>query len=154
MVAARVRRRLIQPLITAVAALALVVLAPVAVPTADATLCSGYSSYKGSIYCPASIEGVKATQYGTGKRVYLDQVTVDRVTSTSITVAQQRARACSPSSWGCGAGSIYYVYLTVPWTGTGRPSYGDVITLYGRTTQSTLVADGQVRLGYCPIDYC
>jgi hypothetical protein len=44
--------------------------------------------------------------------------------------------------------------LTVPWSGSARPRYGEVIDLYGTTTSGSLSPAGYVRLGYCPIEYC
>ena len=129
-------------------------------PTASATdpglldPCHYRSGFGGSYYCLVSIEDVTSTRFGTGKRVYLAEATVSAVTPNTLTVAQLR-NDCPPPTPGhfCGA-SLYYVYLTVPWSGTHRPTYGTVIRLYGTTTSGTMTPTGYVKTGFCPIDYC
>jgi len=44
--------------------------------------------------------------------------------------------------------------LIVPWCGTSRPGYGDVLDLFGRTITASITPVGYVKTGYCPIDWC
>jgi hypothetical protein len=144
------RRRLTQLVAGTMLVLGLVVLPPA--PPASA-LCSGRSWFGGQHYCPASIEGVQATKYGVGRRVWLGG-TVSDVSTGTVTLAQLRDD-CPPPEPGhfCGA-SLYYVFLTVPWSGTHRPADGAVIRLYAITTDGSSTPVGYVRTGFCPIEYC
>lgn len=115
--------------------------------------CSYRSGFSGSYYCLVKIEDVTSTRYGTGKRVYLSGATVTAVTATTVTVAQLRDDCVYKPGTLCGQ-SLYYVYLTVPWTGTHRPPYGYVIRLYGTSTTGSLQPVGYVKGEYCPIEWC
>ena len=143
-VGARVRRWLVQGLAGMTAVLGLAVLSPA--PAAGAAC-----TYGGTQYCPATIEGVAATRYGTGSRVWLDQAFVTAVTTTRVTVAQKRvvSSPCTPGSY-CGQGfTITFVHLDVPWRDGRRPTYGTQMRLYGTTTTGTLVPTGFVATGTC-----
>lgn len=129
--------------------LGLVVLGPTVSSTAEAaTLCSGRSWFGGLHYCPATIEGVAATRYGTGRRVWLDSVHVLTVRTDTVTVSQLRQKPCSPDAWSC-LPDYYRVELVVPWSGTHRPKVSDMVRLYGTTTVGTMDPAGYVRTGTC-----
>lgn len=118
-------------------------------PTAPAeALCNGRSYFGDKHYCPATIEGVTATTYGTGRRVWLSDVIVYSTPPSTVTVFQERYQECPPGQL-CGAGFFYPVSLTVPWTGTHRPRQGLVIRLYGTTTAGSLTPAGYVMTGDC-----
>ena len=144
------RRWLVHLLAGTMAVLGLVVLTPAAPASA---LCNGRSWFGGKHYCPAPVEGVQETRYGEGRRVWMP-ATVSDVSTDTVTIAQLRDD-CPPPTPGqfCGA-SLYYVFLTVPWSGTHRPAEGFVIRLYGVTTAGSLTPVGYVKTGFCPIEYC
>ena len=109
--------------------------------------------YNGATYCPATIRGVRGATYPTGVRVVLKGVTVtyDRAPDT-VTVASWASDPCPPGKF-CGA-TLTLESLTVPWGGTARPAYGDVLDLFGITTSGTVNPVGYIKTGYCPIDLC
>ena len=109
--------------------------------------------FKGNWYCSATIAGIQATSYGTGKRMVLRQVTVtDASTVGKVTVAAW-ANLCPPGKY-CGA-SMTLQSLTLPWTTTlARPKYGDILDVFGTTTTGSLRVVGFVTTGNCPIDWC
>ena len=154
------RRWLVQLLAGTVAALSLVLLAPVAsATTPDPGLlnpCRYRSGFGGSYYCLVTIEDVAATRFGTGKRVYLDGAFVTDVAPTTITVAQTRyTNDCIPTPEHpyCGAGiQITFVYLKVAWSGTHRPAYGTQLRLYGPSIRGSLTPRGYVSTGYCTVE--
>ncbi|HEX8509661.1 MAG TPA: hypothetical protein VF635_09230 [Propionibacteriaceae bacterium] len=150
--------------LTAASAVALLALGP---PAASATPAASVSSpastttascafptvrFNGATYCPATIVGVRNTVYGTGTRVVLKGVTVSKVTTTTVTVAVWTSPPCPPGKF-CG-GLMTLESLTMSWTGTSRPAYGDVLDLFGRTITSTITPVGYIKTGYCPIDWC
>jgi len=109
--------------------------------------------FNGAAYCPATIVGVGATSQGIGTRVVLRGVTVTEVTSRTVTVATWDYTPCPPGKW-CGAGYFTLQSLTVSWSGTGRPAYGDVLDLFGRTITASITPSGYLKTGFCPIDWC
>lgn len=120
-------------------------------PTMTIT-CGVPTRFDGAAYCPATIVGVRGTSYGIGTRVVLKGVTVTKVTTSAVTVAVWTSPLCPPGKL-CGA-LLTLESLTVPWTGTSRPGYGDVLDLFGRTIAGTITPVGYVKTGYCPIDWC
>ena len=108
--------------------------------------------FNGQWYCSATIAGVKAASYGSGKRVVLKSVTVTARSSSSVTVGAWVSQPCPPDKF-CGA-TLTLETLTVSWTGTARPAHGDVINLFGTTTSQSLTPTGYVKIGYCPIEWC
>lgn len=149
--------------LTAATAVALMALGP---PAASATPSASPSSaattavacayptvsFNGAAYCPATIVGVRNTIYGIGTRVVLKGVTVTAVTTSTVTVAAWTSPPCPPGNF-CGA-TLTLQSLTVSWTGTSRPRYGDVLNLFGRTITASITPVGYIKTGYCPIDWC
>ena len=146
------RRWLVQLLAGTVAALSLVLLAPVAsATTPDPGLLNPWrdrSGFGGSYYGLGTIEDVQAGKLGNGKRVYLDQALVYIVTPSTVRVDQELYRECPPGQI-CGAGSFYPVSLTVDWSGIHRPAQAWLIRLYGTTTGTSLTPVGYVKIRYC-----
>ena len=108
--------------------------------------------FNGASYCPATIVGVRNTVYGLGTRVVLKGVTVTAVTTTTVTVAVWTSPPCPPGKY-CGQ-VLTLENLTVPWTGTSRPAYGDVLDLFGPTITASITPVGYLKTGFCPIDWC
>jgi hypothetical protein len=109
-------------------------------------------SFRGVAYCPVAMAGVQNTTYGSGTRVVLRGVTVTAVTTSTVTVAVWEVPPC-PVGHLCGA-TLTLRTLTVAWTGTSRPAYGDVLDLFGSTVTASLAPVGYVKTGFCPIDWC
>lgn len=120
--------------------------APAEAATRTASTTCSASWHTGVRYCAGDIRGVRGTAYGTRARVVLHGVNVVDVTATTVTVMGWSA--CPPGTW-CGA---LLDTLTVSWSGSGRPRYGDVISLYGVTATATLRPVAAVVTGYCDPD--
>jgi len=150
--------------LTAASAVALMALGPPAAsatpatslpspaPTTTAVCAFPTVRFNGAAYCPATIVGVRGTSYGIGTRVVLKGVTVTAVTPSKVTVAVWTSPPCPPGKF-CGQ-LLTLESLTVSWTGTSRPGYGDVLDLFGRTITASITPVGYVKTGYCPIDWC
>jgi hypothetical protein len=130
-----------------------------AVPMASATAAASAAacayptiSFGGVAYCPATIVAGQNTTFGTGARVVLRGVTVTAVSTGTVTVGAWEVPPC-PVGHLCGA-TLTLRTLTVAWTGTSRPAYGDVLDLFGRTVTASLTPVGYVKTGFCPIDWC
>ena len=108
--------------------------------------------FGGQWYCSGTMAGVKATAYGTGKRVVIKSVTVTARSTTSVTVGAWVAQSCLPGNY-CGA-TLKLETLTVTWTAADRPGPGDVINLFGATRTGSLTPAGYQKLAYCPIEWC
>ena len=108
--------------------------------------------YNSLWYCKASVSAVKATAYGTGKRVMLTGVSVTARTTSTVTVAGLEWPVCPPGKF-CGA-SATVVSLTVPWSGTVRPAVRTVVDLYGVTAAGTVTPVGYIASADCYIDWC
>ena len=122
-------------------------------PAATGTACAFPTvSFNGAAYCPATIDAVRATFYGTGTRVVLRGVTVTAVTTSTVTVAAWASPPCPPGKF-CGQ-LMTLQSLTVSWSGTSRPAHGDVLDLFGPTIPTSITPVGSVTTGYCPIDWC
>ena len=149
------RRRLLHLVAVTATALCLLTLAPAGLSSTAAATCSNAKTYAGLTYCPASVKDVRNATRPTGSRVWL-AVTVETVTTTTVKVAQWEWPVCPPGQY-CGAGATLQE-MTVPWSGTKRPAYGDVVTLFGEVSTSAttrpLKPAGYVKTGYCPIDWC
>ena len=74
------------------------------------------------------------------------------VTPSTVTVAAWDYTPCPPGKF-CGA-SFTLQSLSVTWSGTKRPVYGDVLDLFGNTIPATIRPVGYLKTGNCPIDYC
>ena len=93
--------------------------------------------------------------YGIGTRVVLKGVTVTTVvqgTPSTVTVAAWALPPCSPGHY-CGQ-TLTLQSLTVTWSGTSRPGYGDVLDLFGSTITASITPVGYIKTGFCPIDWC
>jgi hypothetical protein len=109
-------------------------------------------SFDGAAYCPATIDGVRGTSHGTGTRVVVRGVTVSAVTPSTVTVAVWTFPPCPPGKF-CGQ-LMTLQSLTVAWSGSSRPAYGDVLDLFGQTVPTSITPVGYVTTGWCPIDWC
>lgn len=132
---------------------------PTATPSAStspavATVACAYPTVKfnGTSYCPGTIVGIRNTAYGIGTRVVLNGVTVTTITTSTVTVAAWTSPPCPPGKY-CGA-ILTLESLIVPWSGTSRPAYGDVLSLFLTTTSASGKPVGYLKTGYCPIDWC
>jgi len=142
----RGRRLFAALLFSVVMVLGLVTVAPAAsaapVTASRTGLCWNRSWFGGQHYCPADVQGVLATKYGTGRRVWLDRANVVGVDLHTVRLA-----------WAQGCQEPYtcrdFEFLTVPWEGRHRPSTGIEIRLYGTTTEGSLTPAGYVNTGWC-----
>ena len=127
---------------------------PTPAPTSSAPTACAFPtvSFNGSAYCPATIGAVRTTLYGTGTQVVLRGVTVTAVTTSTVTVAVWASPPCPPGKY-CGQ-LLTLESLTVAWSGTSRPAYGDVLDLFGLTVPTSITPVGYVKTGWCPIDWC
>ena len=129
---------------------------PVASPPTPTAACAfPTSSFNGAAYCPATIANVRGTVYGIGTRVVLKGVTVTEVgsgTPSTVTVAAWALPPCTPGNY-CGQ-TLTLQSVTMTWSGTSRPGYGDVLDLFGTTITASITPVGYIKTGYCPIDWC
>jgi hypothetical protein len=108
--------------------------------------------FQGSWYCPGTVTGVKATAYGTYKRIVLKGVTVDRVASVLgggyvVDVLGPETIPCTADF--CGA-TITHPRLSIRFARGPVPATGDVMDLYGSTRTGGLVPIGYVVTGVDP----
>jgi hypothetical protein len=142
---AKQRRLVAAVLCSLLMVLGLVTVAPSAsaapVSTSRTGLCRDRSWFGGKHYCPADVQGVLTTKYGTGRRVWLDRANVVGVDEHSVRLAWP---LCD-DLYGCNE----FDFLTVPWEGRHRPSTGIEVRLYGTTTEGSLTPAGYVNIGFC-----
>lgn len=125
--------------------------APAALPNPSPTSCPAVL-FNGQLYCPASISGIKATTYGTGKRVVLRDVSVTARTNADITIAALENTPCPPDKF-CGA-TLTTTSLRVLWSGSSRPTTPSVINLFGVTRTGSLTPQAYTFSQACYIAWC
>lgn len=119
---------------------------PTSPPTVNPAWCAGYRLFGGIHWCPADARGVAATRYGTGRRVFLNEVVVTGVEPTKLFGSQHLP--CPPGKL-C-APECCTVNLRLYWPGSSRPQVADILRLHGRTTEGSLALSGFVKLGVVP----
>ena len=119
---------------------------PTASASASSPACTPVT-YQDQTWCPATIAGVNAGDYGTGARVVLQGVNVDDITGTVVSVSSWTSQPCPPGYY-CGA-TVTVDAMQVDFAGlTDLPALWDVIDLYGTTgAPGFLQPVGYVNLG-------
>ncbi|MGI3782220.1 MAG: hypothetical protein ACRYG2_15775 [Janthinobacterium lividum] len=145
------RRRIIAALTGVLLVLGLLVQAPAASAAGPTTTSTSKCWYRGSFggqhYCPADVEGLIATRYGVGRRVWLRVIVLD-VGSDGVLVGQQRGPFCDQGTCDFAVSGT-----NVGWSGTHRPAPGAVVNLFGTTTSEGLTVAGYVFTGMCEDPY-